>query len=132
MMKQYGFYVDFLCCLGCKICQVSCKDNKDLDVGLKLCCVYEYGGGSWVKEGESWYYDIFIYYFFIVCNYCDELVCVFGCLIGVMYKCKEDGLVVVDDSVCVGCCYCEMCCFYGVLQFDMQVNVMCKCDGCFD
>lgn len=50
-MKQYGFYVDSSRCSGCKTCQVSCKDNKDLDVGPKLRRVYEYGGGSWVKEG---------------------------------------------------------------------------------
>ncbi|SUH18307.1 anaerobic dimethyl sulfoxide reductase subunit B [Salmonella enterica subsp. enterica] len=35
-MKQYGFYVDSSRCSGCKTCQVSCKDNKDLDVGPKL------------------------------------------------------------------------------------------------
>ncbi|EDX1478193.1 hypothetical protein BBQ64_004063 [Salmonella enterica subsp. enterica serovar Bonariensis] len=55
-MKQYGFYVDSSRCSGCKTCQVSCKDNKDLDVGPKLRRVYEYGGGSWVKEGESWHH----------------------------------------------------------------------------
>ncbi|MEA7188033.1 hypothetical protein ONJ45_28405, partial [Salmonella enterica subsp. enterica serovar Virginia] len=42
----YGFYVDSSRCSGCKTCQVSCKDNKDLDVGPKLRRVYEYGGGS--------------------------------------------------------------------------------------
>lgn len=52
-MKQYGFYVDSSRCSGCKTCQVSCKDNKDLDVGPKFRRVYEYGGGSWAKEGEA-------------------------------------------------------------------------------
>lgn len=52
-MKQYGFYVDSSRCSGCKTCQVSCKDNKDLDVGPKFRRVYEYGGGSWVKEGKA-------------------------------------------------------------------------------
>ncbi|EHC28718.1 Anaerobic dimethyl sulfoxide reductase chain B, partial [Salmonella enterica subsp. enterica serovar Gaminara str. A4-567] len=112
-MKQYGFYVDSSRCSGCKTCQVSCKDNKDLDVGPKLRRVYEYGGGSWVKEGESWHHDTFTYYLSIACNHCDEPVCVSGCPTGAMHKRKEDGLVVVDDSVCVGCRYCEMRCPYG-------------------
>lgn len=34
-MKQYGFYVDSSRCSGCKTCQVSCKDNKDLDVSFE-------------------------------------------------------------------------------------------------
>ncbi len=131
-MKQYGFYVDSSRCSGCKTCQVSCKDNKDLDVGPKLRRVYEYGGGSWVKEGESWHHDTFTYYLSIACNHCDEPVCVSGCPTGAMHKRKEDGLVVVDDSVCVGCRYCEMRCPYGAPQFDTQANVMRKCDGCLD
>ena len=40
-MKQYGFYVDSSRCSGCKTCQVSCKDNKDLDVGPKFRRVYD-------------------------------------------------------------------------------------------
>lgn len=51
-MKQYGFYVDSSRCSGCKTSKVSCKDNKNLDVGPKLRRVYEYGGGSWVKRGK--------------------------------------------------------------------------------
>ncbi|EHC84854.1 Anaerobic dimethyl sulfoxide reductase chain B [Salmonella enterica subsp. enterica serovar Uganda str. R8-3404] len=116
-MKQYGFYVDSSRCSGCKTCQVSCKDNKDLDVGPKLRRVYEYGGGSWVKEGESWHHDTFTYYLSIACNHCDEPVCVSGCPTGAMHKRKEDGLVVVDDSVCVGCRYCEMRCPYGAPHY---------------
>ena len=48
-MKQYGFYVDSSKCTGCKTCQISCKDEKDLDVGPKYRRVYEYGGGNWLK-----------------------------------------------------------------------------------
>lgn len=32
-MKQYGFFVDSTKCTGCKTCQVSCKDEKNLDLG---------------------------------------------------------------------------------------------------
>lgn len=123
-MKQYGFYVDSSRCSGCKTCQVSCKDNKDLEVGPKLRRVYEYGGGSWVKEGESWHHDTFTYYLSIACNHCDEPACVSGCPTGAMHKRKDDGLVLVDGSVCVGCRYCEMRCPYGAPQFDAQANVM--------
>lgn len=131
-MKQYGFYVDSSRCSGCKTCQVSCKDNKDLDVGPKFRRVYEYGGGSWAKEGESWHNDTFTYYLSIACNHCDEPVCVSGCPTGAMHKREEDGLVLVDDNICVGCRYCEMRCPYGAPQFDAQAKVMRKCDGCLD
>ena len=49
-----------------------------------------------------------------------------------MHKREKDGLVVVDQDVCVGCRYCEMACPYGAPQFNAQKKVMSKCDGCYD
>lgn len=51
-MKQYGFFVDSTKCTGCKTCQISCKDEKNLELGPKLRRVYEYGGGSWMIRLE--------------------------------------------------------------------------------
>lgn len=130
-MAQYGFYVDSSRCSGCKTCQVSCKDEKALDVGPKFRRVYEYGGGSWVKSGNAWVNNTFSYYLSIACNHCDEPTCVKGCPTGAMHKREKDGLVVVNKDVCVGCRYCEMRCPYGAPQFNAEENVMMKCDGCF-
>lgn len=131
-MTQYGFLVDSSRCIGCKTCQVSCKDKNDLDVGPKFRRVYEYGGGSWVKDGDAWNNTTFSYYLSIACNHCDEPTCVSGCPTGAMHKRKEDGLVVVDADLCVGCRYCEMRCPYGAPQFDPVQKIMRKCDGCYD
>ncbi len=62
-MKQYGFYFDSTKCTGCKTCQVSCKDEKDLDLGPKFRRVYEYGGGSWAKQDGIWTQNIYSYYY---------------------------------------------------------------------
>lgn len=51
-MKQYGFYIDSSKCTGCKTCQLSCKDNKDLDVGVNFRRIYEYAGGDWLKKAK--------------------------------------------------------------------------------
>jgi anaerobic dimethyl sulfoxide reductase subunit B (iron-sulfur subunit) len=131
-MKQYGFFVDSSKCTGCKTCQVSCKDEKDLAVGPKFRRVYEYGGGTWEKVGKAWKQDSFNYYLSISCNHCAEPTCVKGCPTGAMHKRKEDGLVVVNQDRCVGCRYCEMRCPYGAPQFDAEKKVMSKCDGCYE
>lgn len=130
-MKQYGFFVDSSKCTGCKTCQISCKDEKALEVGPKYRCVYEYGGGDWQKVGNAWKQDTFNYYLSISCNHCADPACVKGCPTGAMHKRQEDGLVVVDQEVCIGCRYCEMRCPYGAPQFDEQKKVMSKCDGCY-
>ena len=131
-MKQYGFFVDSSKCTGCKTCQVSCKDEKDQNVGPKFRRVYEYGGGIWQKQGKTWVQDVFNYYLSISCNHCTEPACVSGCPTGAMHKRKEDGLVVVNQETCVGCRYCEMRCPYGAPQYDAEKKVMSKCDGCYE
>ncbi|MCG9703248.1 dimethylsulfoxide reductase subunit B [Vibrio natriegens] len=132
-MTQYGFYVDSSKCTGCKTCQVSCKDRNQLDVGPKLRRVYEYGGGSWVKNVDGTFeQDVFSYYLSISCNHCEHPTCVEGCPSGAMHKRAEDGLVVVNQEVCIGCRYCEMRCPYGAPQFDEEKKVMAKCDGCYE
>ncbi|WP_323086296.1 DMSO/selenate family reductase complex B subunit [Providencia alcalifaciens] len=131
-MTQYGFYVDSSRCSGCKTCQVSCKDKNELDVGPKFRRVYEYGGGSWIKSGNGWMNNTYSYYLSISCNHCDEPTCVQGCPTGAMHKREQDGLVVVNQDVCVGCRYCELRCPYGAPQYDEHKQLMTKCDGCFD
>ncbi len=131
-MTQYGFYVDSSRCSGCKTCQVSCKDKNELDVGPKFRRVYEYGGGSWVKSGNGWLNNTYTYYLSIACNHCDDPTCVKGCPTGAMHKREQDGLVVVNQDICVGCRYCELRCPYGAPQFDEKKQLMTKCDGCFD
>ncbi len=132
-MTQYGFYVDSSKCTGCKTCQVSCKDRNQLDVGPKLRRVYEYGGGAWTKNPDGTFdQDVYSYYLSISCNHCDNPTCVEGCPSGAMHKRAEDGLVVVNQDVCIGCRYCEMRCPYGAPQYDEEKHVMAKCDGCYE
>lgn len=131
-MTQYGFMVDSSKCTGCKTCMISCKDEKDAPVGVKFRRVYEYGGGSWVKNGDSWEQDVFSYYVSVACNHCDEPACAAGCPTGAMSKRSQDGLVVVEQEQCVGCGYCAMRCPYGAPQMDISKKVMSKCDGCYE
>ncbi|WP_368876668.1 4Fe-4S dicluster domain-containing protein, partial [Proteus mirabilis] len=53
------------------------------------------------------------------------------CPSGAMHK-REDGFVVVNEEVCIGCRYCHMACPYGAPQFDEVKGHMTKCDGCYE
>ena len=131
-MKQYGFYMDSSKCSGCKTCQVTCKDRMNLALGVKWRRVYEYGGGNWLKDGDIWHHDVFGYYLSISCNHCAQPACTKACPTGAMAKNPENGLVIVDQDLCIGCRYCEMACPYNAPQFDPEKKVMSKCDGCID
>jgi Fe-S-cluster-containing dehydrogenase component len=49
-----------------------------------------------------------------------------------MHKRSEDGLVIVDQDVCIGCQHCSNACPYGAPQFNKQKGYMTKCDGCYE
>ena len=132
-MTQYGFYVDTSKCTGCKTCQLSCKDKNDLPVGVNFRRVYEYAGGDWVQhEDGTFSNNVFAYYVSVSCNHCATPACTKACPTGAMHKREQDGLVVVDNKVCVGCRYCEMACPYGAPQYNPEKKHMTKCDGCFE
>lgn len=145
---QYGFYFDSSKCSGCKTCHIACKDRmvgkvrsaKDFaengvpDLPSMLWRrVYEYGGGTWIDNGDGTYtHDVFAYYTSIGCNHCSEPVCVKACPTGAMHKRQNDGLVLVEESLCIGCESCSHACPYDAPQIDNERKVMTKCDGCLD
>ena len=133
MTKQLGFHVDQSYCVGCKACQVACKDNYDLPIGVIWRRVIEYGGGNWVnKNGIKVPSNIFGYFTPMSCLHCQNPACVNVCPTGAMYKRSEDGIVLIDADKCIGCRYCEWACPYGAPQFNEESGLMTKCTGCVD
>ena len=58
--------------------------------------------------------------------------CVPVCPSGAMHKREEDGLVLVNEDLCIGCKSCAMACPYGAPQYDERKGHMTKCDGCIE
>ncbi|SHI03465.1 DMSO/selenate family reductase complex B subunit [Ferrimonas marina] len=130
--KQYGFFIDTSKCSGCKACHVSCKDRSDLPVGVTWRRVYEVGGGQFAEQADGGLENsVFSYYVSVSCNHCDNAACIDRCPTGACYKRREDGLVVIDSGVCIGCGMCANACPYDAPQLDRSRGVMTKCDGCY-
>ena len=130
-MKRLAFYFDSGSCSGCKTCQMACKDKHDLGPGQVWRRVYEVTGGGWKKQGPSWRHDIFAYNLSMSCNHCEDPICVKNCPTKALGK-RQDGIVQIDQSLCIGCKYCSWVCPYGAPQFNPEKGVMGKCDFCAD
>lgn len=120
-MNQVGFYYNQSACIGCRACQVACKDRNDISDRTALRCVTSYETGEFPKVG--------VYHFAAACNHCANPACVSNCPTGAMYK-SEDGSVLHDDDVCIGCKTCVNSCPYGAPQYSEEKNLVMKCDSC--
>lgn len=131
-MAQLAFHLNAQRCTGCKTCQLACADYHNLDQEHWYRKVYEYGDGTWKKEGDCWVTDSFTYHVSLACNHCDDPACAAACPTGAMRKDDETGLVTVDDGRCIGCGYCVMACPYGNPTVNRAKGHSVKCDGCAD
>lgn len=122
-MVVKGFYFDMEACIGCRTCQIACKDKNNLQLGVLFRRVKSFETGVFPKP-DSYNYSS-------TCNHCKEATCVKGCPTGAMHF-GEDGTVQHDDSLCIGCKYCIWNCPYAVPQYLEEKNMVGKCDSCKD
>jgi anaerobic dimethyl sulfoxide reductase subunit B (iron-sulfur subunit) len=127
----YAFTFDAAACSGCKACQVACKDKNDLPLGVNWRRVYEVSGGSWQHIGDAWVTDVFAYNLSIACNHCVHPKCAGVCPTDA-YVQRDDGIVYIDESKCIGCGYCSWACPYAVPQYNPELGHMTKCNFCMD
>ena len=66
------------------------------------------------------------------CLHCEHAACVTVCPTGASYKRAEDGIVLVDEALCIGCGLCAWACPYGARELDADRGVMKKCTLCID
>ena len=127
----YAFTFDASSCSGCKACQAACKDKNQLPVGVLWRRVYEVNGGEWEQNGAAWTNTVFAYNLSMSCNHCEHPKCAGVCPVNA-YVVREDGIVYIDETKCVGCGYCAWACPYGAPQYNPELGHMTKCNFCFD
>lgn len=135
MAKQLAFYIDTSACTACKACQIACKDKNSLPVGLLWRRVYQYQGGNWMPHPNQPNIkapvSMFAYSVSISCMHCQDPLCVTNCPTRAMHK-RDDGVVLINADLCIGCRYCEWSCPYDAPQYNTELEVMTKCDFCQD
>lgn len=117
-----GFYVDLARCIGCRTCQVACKDRRDIHVaGPRMRRVTTFESGTYPEVG--------LFHLTVSCNHCAMPACVANCPTGAMYQ-DDDGTVQHNDDECIGCQTCVNSCPYGAPQYVEAEQITQKCDTC--
>jgi len=137
---EVGFFTDPSVCIGCKACEVACKEwNEVPDDG------FTWTGNSYDNTGHlgasTWRHVLFVEqnrskgnqiagpmslggeeqdpfrWIFLsdVCKHCENAGCLEACPTGSIVR-TEIGSVLVQNDVCNGCGYCVVACPFGVID----------------
>ncbi len=148
---RMGFFTDTSVCIGCKACEVACKEwNQVPEDGLNWAGrSHDNSGGlsadTWrhvafveqrVKVGEhetNFQRDGDFRWLMAsdVCKHCTHAACLDVCPTGAIFR-TEFGTVVVQQDICNGCGYCVPACPYGVLDKREDDGRIFKCTLCYD
>ncbi len=119
--KRYAVLIDLRRCIGCQTCSVACKSTHDVPLGVWR---------TWVKQIEKGTYPHVTKSFLpLLCNQCENPVCATVCPTKASYR-REDGIVLINPHLCIGCRYCMAACPYDVRYVNPLKKIVQKCDFC--
>lgn len=140
--RRLGLVIDLDTCVGCHACVVHCKEWNTGGYPAPLSDTDPYGAapsGTWLNRVHSYEVETpgqaqapRVVHFPKSCLHCEDAPCVTVCPTGASYKREEDGIVLVDEDLCIGCKLCAWACPYGAREFDAPTGVMKKCTLCID
>jgi formate dehydrogenase iron-sulfur subunit len=152
---RMGFFTDTTTCIGCKACEVACKQWNDLPAdGSRPAGSYDYTGGL---SASTWRHVRFVevaaaepeldlplvdiaagdrtldrwVFLSDVCKHCTNAGCLDACPTGALIR-TEFQTVIVQPDICNGCGYCVPSCPFGVIDRDPYDGRAAKCTLCYD
>jgi len=144
-MGKMGFFTDTTLCIGCKACEVACKQWNQLPAdGFRL-TGHSYDNTTMLSS-TTWRHVAFIeqpraadgtgksvnwLMMSDVCKHCANPGCMEACPTGALIR-NEFGDVYLQPDVCNGCGYCVPSCPFGVVDLNLDDGRAFKCTLCYD
>jgi formate dehydrogenase iron-sulfur subunit len=148
-----GFFTDTSICIGCKACEVACKEWNHVPSKPLSFSGHSYDN-TLQLDANTWRHVAFIeqerpidapepadnregpvgprwLMASDVCKHCTHAACLDVCPTGALIR-TEFGTVVVQEDVCNGCGYCVSACPYGVIDQRKDDGRVWKCTMCYD
>lgn len=137
---EYAKLVDISRCIGCKGCEVACKEWNDLRVEptanfgsfqshqdlspdtwllMRFNEVEVQGDLQWLITKDA-------------CLHCEEPGCLYACPSPGAIVQYENGIVDFNQENCVGCQYCVAACPFDIPRFSPDTRTVYKCNMCVD
>lgn len=124
-MARMKFLCDTKRCIECNGCVTACKNENDdaLEWGIQRRRVITLNDGEPGENSIS-----------VACMHCTDAPCMAVCPAD-CFEHTEDGIVLHNKDLCIGCGYCLFACPFGAPQFPKQASFgergkMDKCTFC--
>jgi formate dehydrogenase iron-sulfur subunit len=147
-MGRMGFFTDSTLCIGCKACEVACKqwnqlpDDGFVFTGLSYDNTAHLGASTWrhvafverdkpLSQQRTGVGDFSWLLSSDVCKHCERAGCLESCPTGAIVR-TEFNTVYVQPDICNGCGYCIVGCPFGVIDRREDDGRAWKCTLCYD
>ncbi len=122
-MARMKFLCDAERCIECNACVTACKNENEVPWGVNRRRVVTINDGSPGERSMS-----------VACMHCSDAPCAAVCPVDCFYT-TDDGVVLHDKDICIGCGYCFYACPFGAPQFPANAafggrGKMDKCTFC--
>jgi len=144
--ETYGFFTDTSVCIGCKACEVACKEWNQLE-GNSPAFLADSFDNTGSLDAQNWRHVKFVEHvpdqpatagngaawlmMSDVCKHCKHASCMEVCPTGAIIRTEFD-TVFIQQDVCNGCRNCVAACPYGVIGMNQQTGTAHKCTLCYD
>lgn len=105
-MARMKFLCDAERCIECNGCVTACKNEHEVPWGINRRRVVTVNDGQIGAEKSM----------SVACMHCSDAPCMAVCPVDCFYK-TDDGVVLHDKDLCIGCGYCFYACPFGAPQF---------------
>jgi tetrathionate reductase subunit B len=138
----WGMLIDIDKCIGCGNCVRACSSENHVPAGFFRTWVERYetpesgqphvispnGGIDGFPPSER--SDLKSFFVPKLCNHCVDSPCTQVCPVGATFI-SPDGVVLIDESYCLGCRYCIQACPYGCRYLHPEKQTADKCTLCY-
>jgi formate dehydrogenase iron-sulfur subunit len=144
--ERYGFFTDTSVCIGCKACEVACKEWNQLQ-GNEPAFLADSFDNTGSLDAQNWRHVKFVekvpdtpaatgngaawLMMSDVCKHCAHASCMEVCPTGAIIRTEFDS-VYIQQPVCNGCRNCISACPYDVIGFSSETGTAHKCTLCYD
>jgi len=114
--------IDLDRCIGCYACEIACKMENEIDLGVYHNKVLTIG-----PVGQ--FPNIEMYFLPTLCQSCIDAPCIDVCPTGSSYM-NDEGVILIDPDTCIGCRVCIPACPYNARSFNKNTKLAVKCTLC--